>query len=300
MADPIILDTLIQQSGNDVGNSTAKNFVSFNEVYKGPWTIIKDLPTTGGFVIGVKRQDVMDSDWDHKFAAPAAPAGRSWFLDQVTTNQLQAGDHGEIHLTWGLGFTDIVVPDPDAPDLSTVTTTWECSWNAESQNVLAYCSSGSLQTAEHNNAYAGNIKMWAEEENAQLKAKNSFQFDGKEYKLNDIELSIGNLYVKNVNPVFHAPVITKVTQQNVEQLSSISIAGIDKIETPSGNPFQFDADWTFIKLGNDVQYETKRYYSQTLSAEKTYYAMTTKESWAGHKNPRQEFYGENAWTIGEM
>lgn len=300
MANPIILDNLIQQSGNDVGNSTTQNLVSFTEVYKGPWTTIKDLPTVGGFLVGVKRQNVMSGSWDSKFAAPAAPYGRSWFLSQITTNQLEAGDHGEVRLTWDLNFTDIDVPDPDSPDLSTVTTNWECSWNAESKSILAYCSSGSLQTEAHNKAYAGNIKMWAEEENAQLKAKNSFQFDGKEYKLNDIELSIGQLYVKDVNPVFHNPIITKVTTQNVNQLSSINVKGIDKISDPR-SPFTFDQNtWTFIKLGNDVQYEIKRYYSKTLSAEQIYYTLTTKEYWAGHKNPRTEFYGKNAWKIGEM
>lgn len=295
-----ILSGLVQQSGNDVCNN-ANGTITFTETYKGPWTTINDLPTSGGFDYGVSRASTVANEWDSIFPAPKPPNGNSWYLVQVTTSQLEAGDHGEIRLTWEMRKTEGQDVDPDAPDLSTVTVNWECAWQGESTNVLAYCSNGGVNVdPNRTNAYAGNILLWAEEENAMIKSANSFQYDGIEYKLNDAELSVGQLYSKDVNPVFHSPVVTKTSTRNIEQLSSIAITGIDTIQTIEDCPFKFDQDWKFILLGNDITYEQKSYYSKRLSADVTYYFLTDKQTWAGHKNPREEFYGNNAWKIGEL
>lgn len=296
-----ILSGLVQQSGNDVCNN-ANGTITFTETYKGPWTTITNLPTVGGFVDGVVRTATVAGTWDHKFPAPTPMGGTAWYLSQVTTSQLESGDHGEIRLTWEMRKIPNPNFDPDAPDLSTVTVNWECTWQGESKNVLAYCSHGGVNVdPNRTNAYAGNILLWSEEENAMLKSANSFQYDGIEYKLNNRELSVGQLYSKDVNPVFHSPVVTKISMRNCDRLSDLTITGIDTIQQLEQRcPFKFDSDWKFILLGNDVTYEEKSYYSKKLSADVTYYFLTDKQTWAGHKNPRDEFYGANAWKIGEL
>lgn len=295
-----ILSGLIQQSANDCITTNSDGSLTFTETYKGPWTTILNLPTTGGFYKDVARNNTLAGQWAHQFSAPSLPTGKAWFLSQVQTSQLEAGDHGEIRLTWYSVSSGGGGSDPDAPDLSTVTISWNCSWAGESKSVLAYCANGGVDlNPDRENASAGNIRMWSEEQDAALKAQNSFQYDGLEYKLTDTELSVGQLYNKDVNPVFHSPVIIKTTSRNVEQLSSIDLNGVDTIMNPQ-SPFRFEEDWKFIYLGAEVSYTQKSYYSKQLSADKTYYELEMKETWSGHKNPREEFYGENAWKIGEL
>lgn len=145
--------TDIVQIPTDGAGETSQNRWSFSEKFKGPWSLIKEMPfrSSGGlgpFMFGIKRSVAMAGAGSvvHRYEAPAAPNGRIWFLQGCTTTELEAGGHGEITVTWMAQDPDWKVDNGSmsSDDLDKHDITWDCSWMAYSENVLAYCDEGGI------------------------------------------------------------------------------------------------------------------------------------------------------------
>ena len=318
---------LVQQYADDGGEvfSTGEGNILnplitdtvWTEKFKGPWSVIKELPykAAGGypyFKIGAKRSSLITSqNFTARFSPPSV-TGMDWYVNNVKIQQLEAGDHGIITVSYKSHPDDwTCINKGDTDVLSNDTISWTMNFESETMPVLGYCKNGdygstdlTAQPPGAGDSRAQAIIDWYNCDDNFLKSKKCFKAGNSETgiscALGSREIEIAEYYAKGVNPIFHYPVVTRV-QKGWRYASSISEFevgdNLDTIDTPSGCPFNL-GNWEWVKIGSTFNCEVDYNFENNATTNNPVMAFTYQESWRGSLSADQNFYGSNKWEFG--
>lgn len=273
------LAVLVQQP-TDNSPQNSSNGALYVEEWKGPYSIIKELPfgQAGGIAqcqLGQSHSSIVSgSKWVSRFTCPGSAS--DWYLEEVQVRQIEAGDHGILRLTWRRKSD--ASGDPEEPVGSE---TWNIKWQPYSVSPYAFCANNDPGNAKYagsggsgsddttSTAYAQHIKDCIEQpadSGQQLKQFYDYMnatTAGKIYTLNAMERAIMDKVEDDKSPTYHFPILTKSTVTVFEsQLSSVptypkTIGGsvdVKSSSVPTGCPYTFDStQWKeWLKTGDDM------------------------------------------------
>ena len=285
------------------------------EVYKGPTSMLKNLPKTA-FIIGKTLSQAHtsagSSNFIDRFDAPQLPDGLTWVIDSVAVRQNQAGDTSEIKINYtgqSLGAYGTWVDD-------TENDRWTLQWQPYSVSPYAFCKNDMLPDREvtesgdkDDTADRYNIEMFLKQQKCDLSGFTYIDDKGTTRKLNEAEQLITKKILNNTNCQWHYPVVTKMSAKHTAISVSVEefpdfpdeVGGVDYIEANiDGCPYVFDKDYQWVKIDdsvNSVKDYSKLYYHRiqrwmgVISADYNYYGATEFD----HNNLKN-----CRWEIGKL
>lgn len=209
-----VLDKMYLQPGTAEAQ-LGENGRTFTEVWKGPWSQIKDVASTGKvfgttLLPGGKRPAFNNGYWDKSAGTPAPmSASLPWIISGIEIQQT-IGDHGILTITYKSGDGDESDPDSgeypeydedDPCKLIESATSWQLSWEAFKRSVLDYSSDPTAISLYKNFPTGVPYQYYVAGSMHGAKASITEADDGKERK-------IAEYFKKGVSPQFHYPVVT--------------------------------------------------------------------------------------------
>lgn len=300
------------------------------EKWKGPYSIMKDYPC-GQFKPGKLRTACIPQNALTCIAVPQAPDGKSWIVDSVKIQEIEAGDHCIMtvkyysdYLNSGGGGESSAIDD-EKDDI------WTLSWQSYSVSPFRYCKndySKPAPTPKDQNqkldvpACRGRIESYIHYRTLPAKdtyvssnydwcykvpsAKATSDLSAGVYCLSKHEREIYKKVSDGQQPIFHYPVLTHQTSKYYtgDDLSSIKDKtypdnigeNIDtKSDLPRGCPYTFGNSPT----GNAWEWiKTGDTMVQVKTNNKN--KFTRIETWEGSLSVDVDFYGvQDRWMFGQ-
>lgn len=307
MADinQFVLSALYKQPSDNSIQVGANGLAEFKEVYKGNYTQCMQVCEDLYSLSTVKYSDFNPGIKYEEYPHPNPPRKCEWVLRQANVQELEAGDHALLNVTWEAKQLSSDEGDPWKFK-------WSLSWQSQNMDVYAYCanpenhiSSGAAAAdlKSQRTAIEGCLELPANMNDAKAKKlfRNSFN---KFEQLNANEQKILDKKLQGKNPIMHYPVITVtqtlegIKQQDVSGKLSEAIMNADHIYDMSNDcPFKAvlsGYEWLCGGSNSEVQ-------EQSTSEPKTYNLIVTTQ-YTGALSIDTDFYGEkpNRWEFGQM
>ena len=105
------------------------------EKWKGPYAVMKDYPQ-GQFKPGKLRESCIPVNALTCIAVPLPPAGKSWIVDNVKIQEIEAGDHCIMTVKY---VSDFWTEDKDTPADDDKADVWTLTWQSYSVSPFRYC-----------------------------------------------------------------------------------------------------------------------------------------------------------------
>jgi len=317
------LSSMILQP-NSLQISNDKDCQRMTEVWKGPWSVLKDLTNIKDkSVFGVKlypgiiRPSAMDSStsWKKEFDTPVASISAKtveWLIDTVETKQIEAGDYGELTITYSSvrqnssgGGQNADIP---GDCVQTQPTVWSLNWGTFTRSPLEYAQDVTGGTAEdikncYENDHPGSVAE-AVPLNPQVDADNLkyAYYMGTEDINREIKILVDNgvpestkIYeylCKGITPQFHYPIVSKQDHFFLSSGFVFNVTpGVDidkKQSLPASCPYQFNNNWQWLKTDDSYQITQNTFEGTTY---------TRTQTWTGAKIWDDNFYGDNPWPL---
>lgn len=233
---------VLQPSGTSPSFTGAYNG-TFQEVWKGPYTIIKDLPTTK-FRVGTSRTSALtalgSTNYVARFSAPSAGKDvygidQDWFIDKVEVKELEAGDHAELRVTYK---NYVETSGGGGQQQDPYQDIWSLNWQSYTVSPFAFCAN-TMQEDPYANGYIPDATAKASRCNIERfeqsplgnKTKYEYAYGGRSALLclNEAERKIFQKKIKGVNAQYHYPVLTH-TQVSKRKIPS-DISSFSELST---------------------------------------------------------------------
>ena len=305
--DPIPANTLIKQWTDGAVKVDANGVKTVTEKWKGQFTHCQTIAMalnaaqtpTGADMIKYDQFTAVAGTLSSSYAMPAPPTGKEWILQNAQVEEIEAGIHGILTLTWvgsslgagGEGMDNIIRSE-----------TWSLDWQSETYDVYAYCANS---PSDPNKANRANIEAVFNNPSHLNNLKKDYKFVnelGEVKALNASEKAIYDKKAQGKGPLMHYPVITHtISYSNVLSSQVQTIFSKETIDLPdykkdnvSGSPFDLKA-YKYVTEGTSV--------SQTISnAQKKASTITFSSRYIGALSVDLNFYGSGneRWKFGDQ
>lgn len=298
----------------------ADNNLTYVEIWKGPYAWAKNIYSYDPIdrsreeFITLVRGEVQVIE---RFNPPHPGTDNSWFITNVSVRELEAGDHGEIRITYTARDTSY---DPgQAWNSLGNKDVWTLDWQSYSVTPYAFCKNDPIEDPPTGNpldttstAWRKNIEDFFQSQSGD---KSKFEYAPTTFReyfltLNEAERLVAKKVIEGKNAVYHYPVLKHHQEWN-KKFASLSASvefpntlgeDIDHIVSMesaqlSSCPYKFPTEngkpvWTWTKTG-DTMTQTKDKATNTVTfARDTIY-------W-GTKDPDINFYGNVTFNHQEL
>ena len=316
------LAAIVLQPVEQAPTIDADNNLTYVEIWKGPYGWAKNIYSYDPIdrsreeFITLVRGEVQVIE---RFNPPHPGTGNSWFINNVSVRELEAGDHAEIRVTYTARDTSY---DPgQAWNSLGNKDIWTLDWQSYSVTPYAFCKNdpvedppSSLPLDNTSTAWRKNIEDFFQSQSGD---KSKFEYAATTFReyyltLNEAERLVAKKVIEGKNAVYHYPVLKHHQEWN-KKFASLSVSlsaefpqtlgeDIDHIVSTesaqlSGCPYKFPTEkgkpvWTWTKTG-DTMTQTKDTATNTVTfARDTIY-------W-GNKDPDINFYGNVKFNHQEL
>ncbi len=290
----------------------------YTEVWKGPYSVLKDLPATK-MKPGLNRADAIASVGAGKlvqrFSAPDPGKDQwgvqqVWVVDSCQCRECAAGDHGILTVQYvassGYNWSGSAQQDKGSE-------TWQLDWQPYSLRPYAFCKNLEVQDPDAK-GYQENRNQTAWRKNIEdffrspKGNKSEFEYQNptgsKLLCLNYAERNIAKKVMLDRSCIWHYPLVTHVTvSRNPVKADTLVFdqkfpendlgADLDHAtdSLPSGCPYDFaDSGWKWLKVADNV----------TETRTKTEVAFTRRQVYQGMKEPDVNFYGNQEFSHSDL
>lgn len=320
-----VLDTLVRQTYDNTP-SEDQGGIHYEEKWKGPYTKIKEVLSHINVGMNITRVRATLGSYigiSEQITYPTCPTRDGiigvWYLNGIRTEEIDAGAHGNLYLSFNAYYGD------DGDDLTDdpFQDTWSINWQSYSVDPYAFCSNNPNQlypcspTFEVQPSIALPPASWDKSamrahidqylntlpENKSVNGKTYYYFTPDQtqmdsrYFLNDVETAVMKKKTLGRSATYHYPIITHQTVKkgNIELAYDKTLGdSIDHVVDELANcPYSFPAGkWTWVKIGDDMT-QTK------VKSPKQMTIFTRRETFAGFTDVDMNFYGNEPFNHSE-
>lgn len=311
-----VSDTSPSYTGGDVSD------MRYTAIFYGPYIKAKDINDA----VGKPLQSYLAGHretFDQNFTFPALPGDDGefvWVVKSTRVEQGKAGEHCMLYFDCEADLTSQITPGQDGWLEDPMQDSWSVRWQAYTMSPYAFCSNKlhvdppCPQTTDPTlSGYAmrEHVMKFLDDRTAKIEnGHRAYNDGGNQYRfLNDAEDLVCDKVVKNVNALYHYPVLVHQTVTS-KQLSAVSAVvnehtkflhkvgvSVDYTVTSadaelSDCPFTFPDAYVFVKQGDDV---TKQKTTNPPSVR-----FVRVQTYQGMLQPDRNYYGHEEFDHDQL
>lgn len=295
--------------------------MQFTFVAIGPYLYGKDYNEWCGKPLNTVLANESKS-FSENFQPPTPPGNGDyvWVVKSTRVEQHEAGDHCTLRVDCEAELTSQITPGQDGWLDDPMQDSWSVRWQAYTMSPYAFCSNQlhvdppCPQTTDPTlSGYAmrEHVMKFLDDRTAKIEnGHRAYNDGGNQYRfLNDAEALVCDKVVKNVNALYHYPVLVHQTVTS-KQLSAVSAVvnehtkflhkvgvSVDYTVTSadaelSDCPFTFPSAYVFVKQGDDV---TKQKTTNPPSVR-----FVRVQTYQGMLQPDRNYYGHEEFNHDQL